>query len=157
MRIFILILAGVALMGCGNPGNFQPQTSITTLQKGEMSPHEKIHPQVSVIRNEAEWSDFWNLLYINLFPKPALPSVDFKKNYVVSVVDTPRPTGGYSITITGIQPAVSGITAKATQISPGRDCMLTQALTQPFHIVLTPVFSGGVTLELSHSVLNCEQ
>ena len=151
------IVAGLALLGCGNPGNAQQQATFATLQKGEVSPHDNIPVQVSVIRNEVEWAKFWNGLYTNNIPKPALPSVDFSKNCIVAVVDTPRPTGGFSITITDIRPKLSGVTVKTSQLSPGQSCMVTQAFTQPFHIVITPVFSGMATLDLSQSVFNCGQ
>lgn len=138
-------------------GNAQQQAPFKTLQKGAVSPHDNKPIQVSIIRNEVEWANFWNLLYTNYLPKPALPSVDFNESVLVSVVDTTRPSGGYSITITNIQPTSSGITVNASQVPPGQSCSSTAALTQPFHVVTTPIFSGVATLELSQSVFNCSQ
>lgn len=153
----LFMVGGLFLLGCGNSDNTQQQIPFNTLQKGEVSPHDNNPTQVSVIRNEAEWANFWNQLYTNYLPKPTLPSVDFSKSVVVLVVDTPRSSGGYSLTITNIQPTSSGVTVNASQVSPGQSCIVTAALTQPFHIVTTPIFSGVATLELSQSVFNCGQ
>lgn len=149
------MLAGaLALSGCSS-GHAQQRVSFSSIQKGEVPPHGNNAARVSVIRNEPEWSKFWDLLYANYLPKPARPSVNFSERVVVAVVDAPRSTGGYSITITDIEPNPSGITVSSSQVSPGPACMVTQALTQPFHIVTTPVFSGVATLELSQSVNSC--
>jgi len=163
MRITPLILSlfivgGLSLLECGNSGNAQQLVQFKTLQKGAiLSPHDNNPIQVSVIRNEMEWVDFWNLLYANYSPKPALPLVNFSESVILSVVDTPRPSGGHSITITDIQPTSSGVKVSASQVSPGQSCISITAVTQPFHFVTTPIFSGGATLELSQSVFNCGQ
>lgn len=154
----LIMAIGLFFSGCGNSSsNAQQQATFNTVQKGEVSPPDSNPLQLSVIRNQVEWENFWNLLYTNYSPKPALPSVDLSKSVIVSVVDTPRPTGGHSITINNIQLTPSGVTVKTTQVSPGQSCIVTQAFTQPFHIVSIPVFSGVATLELSQSVFNCGQ
>lgn len=146
---------GLTVLGCGSSENAQQQVLFNTLQKSEVSPHDNNPPQVNVFRNEVEWGDFWNLLYTNYSSTPALPSVNFSENAIISVVDGSRPTGGYSISITQIQPTSSGVTVHASQVSPGQGCIVTQSFTQPYHIVTTPIFSGVATLVLSQSVFNC--
>lgn len=156
LMLVLLVVWGLFLPGCGNSGNAQPQSStFTTLQKGEISPFGNNPAQVSVIRNEVDWTTFLNVLYTNYSVKPPLPSVNFSDYVVVAVVDSPRPTGGHSITIATIKPTSSGVTVHSSAVSPGQSCIVTQAFTQPFHIVTVPAFSGEATLELSQSVANC--
>lgn len=134
---------------------YAQQRPFSSVRKGQVAPNGNNTVQLAVIRNEADWASFWDLLYANHSPKPALPPIDFTGDVVVALVDRERPTGGYSVTITDIRAAASGITVSASQVSPGPACVVTQAFTQPFHIVTTPVFSGAATLGLSHSINNC--
>jgi hypothetical protein len=133
------------------------EVSFSSLVKGQVPPSGSTSAQITVIRNGADWATFWDQLHANLSPKPALPPVNFAESAIVALVDTARTTGGYSVTITGIKHNASGVTVSASQVSPGPTCVVTQAFTQPFHIVTTPLFSGAVTLELSQSVTNCGQ
>jgi len=133
------------------------EVGFSSLVKGQVPPSGSTSAQITVIRNGADWATFWDQLYANLSPKPALPPVNFAESAIVALVDTARTTGGYSVTITDIKPNASGVTVSASQVSPGPTCVVTQAFTQPFHIVTTPLFSGAVTLELSQSVTNCGQ
>lgn len=155
--VFLSVMLGLLLAGCGDSGNAQQLAPFSTIQKGEVSPHDDKPAQLSVIRNNTDWVNFWNLLYTNYSPKPVLPPVNFTENYIIAVVDAPRSSGGYSITITSIQPTSAGITVSANQVSPGRGCIVTLALTQPFHFVAVPIFQGEATLALSQSVYNCDQ
>lgn len=133
------------------------QVSFGSLVKGQVPPSDNTMAQITVIRNEADWASFWDQLYASHSPKPALPPVNFAESVVVALVDTVRPTGGYSVTVTDIQSTSSGISVVASQVSPGPACVVTQALTKPFHIVTTPAFSGTASLQLSQSVNDCGQ
>lgn len=158
LMLGLFILGGLSFSGCGNSGdsgNAQQQGTFTTLQKGAVSPFGSSPVQISVIRNELNWATFWSTLYSNYSEKPPLPSVNFSDTAVIALVDTPRPTGGHSITINTIQPASSGVTVHSSVVSPGPNCVVTLALTQPFHLVTVPTFSGEATLEVSQSVENC--
>ena len=157
MRILIsllFLLGGLLLAGSGYSDNAQQLLTFKTLQKGVVSPYDNHQPdpaQISVIRNHTDWANFWNMLYINSSSTPDLPSVDFGENFVVAVVDAPRPTGGYSITITSIQflqPKSAGVRVNCSRISPGQGCIVSQSSTQPFHIVTVPIFPGEATLAL---------
>ncbi len=114
-----------------------------------------IKPQIHVIRNGAEWEKFLGILQTHQTEKPAIPVVDFATNVIVAAVDITRPSGGYSFTITKIEPSPTGVTVQVSQVSPGRNCMNAAVMSQPYHFVTTPVFSGEATLVLVPSVRNC--
>jgi hypothetical protein len=155
---------GVFALGCGNSNNdqqqmannVQQQVPFNTVQKGGVSPYANNPPQIIIIRNEGEWASFWNLLYTNYSPKPALPSISFLDAVVISAVDSAHSSGGYSITIGRIDITSSGATVYVSQESLGQGCgAVTASITQPYHIVTAPAFSGAATVELSQSVTNC--
>jgi hypothetical protein len=148
---------GLTIPGCGSSGEIQQHEPITTVVKGNDCAFDNNSPQVSVIRNEVEWGEFWNLLHASQSSKPVLPSVDFSENVILSVVDISRPNSGYSIAITRIEPTSSGVTVHVSQTSPGRYCVTADVMTRPYHIVTTPKFSGEATLLLSQAVHECSQ
>lgn len=153
---------GLSAPSCGSSDNVIPkvervqqQASFNTLQTGSYGSLGNNSPRLNVFRNEVDWANFWNLLYANQTPKPAPPSVDFSKNVIIAVVDADRPSAGYSITITQIQLTPTGVTVHASQMSPGQTCMSAAVMTEPYHIVTTPLFSGVATLELAQTVFDC--
>ncbi|QXE84911.1 protease complex subunit PrcB family protein [Geomonas nitrogeniifigens] len=164
VAVLLLVLV-LSLTGCGTSGDTAQQSTsqqstsqqpkFSTVQKGEVTPAIDNAAQVIIAGNDADWATFWNLLHTKYASIPGLPVVDFNENSIVAVVDAPRPTGGYSIAIDSVQPTSSGIIVKATQTSPGRGCIVTLSLTQPFHIITVPAFSGAATLELSQVVTTC--
>lgn len=153
----LCMMWGLTILGCGSSGEIQQLETIATVEKGNHCSFDNNSPQLSVIRNEEEWGDFWNLLYANQSPKPDLPVVDFSEKVILSVVDISRPNSGYSIAITRIEPTSSGVTVHVSQSSPGRYCVTADQMTRPYHIVTTPKFSGEATLLLSQVVHECSQ
>lgn len=69
---------------------------------------------------------------------PALPSVDFSKEYVIGVFAGEKPSGGYSITVSSITDAGDTRTVAVTISKPGEGCVTTQALTSPYQIIIVP-------------------
>jgi hypothetical protein len=148
------IVGCLLVASCSNSDNGQQQVSFQTVEKASVSPSQ-ITSGIYILRTVTEWSDFWSLLKTSNFPQPPLPSVNFSENVVIAVVDSSRPTGGYSITITRLQTSAAGVVVQAVHQSPGPGCLVTQSFEQPYHIVTTPVFSGEATLNLTETVLTC--
>jgi hypothetical protein len=141
-------------VGCASAGSSHRQVRFQTVEQASVSASE-IAGGIHVLRSETEWSNFWSILKASYLPQPPLPSLNFSENVVVALVDSPRTTGGYSITITHVLASGTGVTVRAVHQSPGPDCLVTQALEQPYHIVTTPVFSGEAIMNLTETVLDC--
>jgi hypothetical protein len=147
------IISCLLVAGCANSENGQ-QVAFQTVEKASVSP-SPLTGGIYVLRTVTEWSDFWSILKTSYIPQPPLPLVDFSEQVVIAVVDSSRTTGGHSITITHLQTSADGVAVQAVHQSPGLNCVVTQALDQPYHIVATPVFSGKATLQLTETVNNC--
>ncbi|MEZ5429263.1 MAG: protease complex subunit PrcB family protein [Pyrinomonadaceae bacterium] len=65
---------------------------------------------------------------------PSASALDFKKTAVIAAFAGEKPTGGYSVEITGS----AGKYAAGVK-SPPPDAMVTEALTMPFRVVAVPV------------------
>ncbi len=150
-----LCLAGCfSAVSCANSDTELRQAPFQTVEKASVSSSD-ITSGIHVLRSETEWSNFWSVLKAFSFPQPPVPLVNFTENAVIAVVDSARPTGGFSITITHVQTSAGGVVVQAVHQSPGPDCLVTQAFEQPYHIVTTPFFSGEATLNVTETVQNC--
>ncbi|MGH7636966.1 MAG: protease complex subunit PrcB family protein [Gemmatimonadaceae bacterium] len=84
-----------------------------------------------VIRDAHAWSAFWNQAYRSHIPLPSVPEIDFGRNIVIVAGMGSRNTGGYGITFHSVHEADDVLYVVVRESSPGRSCIVTQALTQP--------------------------
>jgi hypothetical protein len=108
--------------------------TIATIATGSYA-NNSVAGQHLVIRDQTAFEEFWNKLYANREPMPALPDIDFDKKMILGAVSETKPTGGYSVRLTkaGIRHGQLGV--KVEKGIPGSDCVTTQALSTPYHLV----------------------
>ena len=88
-----------------------------------------------VIRNQDEWNAFWKRhSSIDTNPTPA-PIIDFNREMLVGIFLGEKSTGGYEIEIVRAEKRDSSLYFYYQGKSPPPGAMVTQALTQPFHLV----------------------
>lgn len=112
-------------------------------------------PLLEKIQTQAQWQDFWERHQQSVSPPPEPPAFDFGDRVLLALVDGSHPTGGYSIEITDIVPSETGVTVHALRTVPDRGCIVTQAFTQPFHIVATETFTAHAELQVTEVVIEC--
>jgi hypothetical protein len=114
-------------------------------------------PARLVVRDAVTWRAVWNQIYLRQSPLPPLPAVDFSRDMIVVVALGSRSTGGYSILVGGASEAANnGVAVTVDSSSPGSNCVVTEAFTQPVDIARVPLRDGTVRfVERSH-VSNCE-
>jgi hypothetical protein len=81
-----------------------------------------------------------------------MPTVDFKKGYVIAVFAGERPTGGYAISVEKVTDIGKERHVTVLLEKPGAGCITTQALTSPYQIIRVP-FSAA---QLSHTEVERE-
>jgi hypothetical protein len=89
----------------------------------------------AIARNQPEWSALWKRhasIEPNLAPPPA---IDFSKEIVVAVFLGEKPTGGHDVEIVGAERSDGTLLISFVEKSPRPGGVVTQAFTQPFHIV----------------------
>ena len=135
-RTSMLFLQSVALLlALANPLAF------STIYRGTQSRIEE--PREVAIRTADEWSTLWTAHA----PGAPVPIVNFRREMVVGVLLGTRPTGGYSVEIATIEPKGSETVVTYRVEEPGRDAMVTQALTSPVHLVRLSTRKGQVRFE----------
>lgn len=107
--------------------------SIATVEKGY---HSGIRgPLQTVIRNQDEWNALWKR-HSSTDTNPARPPIiDFDREMVVGIFLGEKSAGGYEVEIVRAERSDSSLYFYYREESPPPGAMVTQALTQPFHLV----------------------
>ena len=101
----------------------------TTIQRGELSGIEE--RREAVVRTAAEWSALWKQHQ----PGQKPPAVDFKGFMAVGLFLGSRPSGGFSVEVTGVEREGADLVVTYRESKPDPKMMVTQMLTSPFHVV----------------------
>lgn len=121
--------------------------SFATLQRGAYS--GVTERKAVIISDDASWRANWQQLTARQHPAPDAPAMDFSQHSVLAVYMGEKPTGGYTIEITGVEVAGGKLRVTVKQTSPGPGSMVTQALTQPYHMIQIPKVPAGTTVEVN--------
>lgn len=108
-------------------------------------------PSVQVFSQQGDFQRFWLLLHAGREPMPPLPEVDFSRQLVVGYFAGIKPSGGYSVRISRIEAEEGVFAAYVDLAEPGANCFVTEALTQPYQLVLVE-WNGGAPAQMLHAV-----
>lgn len=73
------------------------------------------------------------------------PVVDFKKDSVIAVFAGEKPTTGHAIEVAKVEDAIAR-TVSITLTNPGGSCVVGQAITAPYQVIVVPL----TTLSFAH-------
>lgn len=91
----------------------------------------------AVIYDDKSFSTLWNEVASGIIPPPPIPEVDFENEMVIAVSPGPLPTGGYDVEIVEIFDLGDKLEVIVVFEEPNPDDFVTEAITQPHHIVST--------------------
>ncbi|TVR88010.1 MAG: protease complex subunit PrcB family protein [Spirochaetaceae bacterium] len=91
-----------------------------------------------LIESEAAFERLWRELHSGRSPVPQKPSINFETHQIAAVFAGEKPSGGFSVEVTTIQTEEDYLTIYFQEQSPSPGDIVTQALTQPYHIVQFP-------------------
>lgn len=151
----VLFLVSLLTIGCGGTVGVGIQANFTTVAQNAPPPFNVGRVTVSILRNGEELGALWQQIHAGQNAPPPVPQVDFSEDMVIALVDSVRPTGGYSIDITAVQPTDQGVFVTGVQTSPGPNCVVSQALTQPYHLVTVSWTPGNPSLTLISAIRDC--
>ncbi len=138
---FITITALVLLCSCvqlqiSSLAQAQVSVPVTTIRKGLYSGIRE--PLQIVIRSQEQWAAFWARHSSTQVGPPSPPDIDFSAEMVAGVFLGEKSTGGYTAEITRAELDGSDLRFYYRERSPTPGAMVTQALTQPYHLVKLP-------------------
>ena len=114
-----------------NPKAVAPVT-FQTIAKGYRSGVRA--PLQAVVRTQNEWDTLWRKHSSVDATVAPLPVIDFDNQMVVGLFLGDKPTGGYDVEVLGAERTDDALMIYYREKNPPAGSMLTQALTQPFHI-----------------------
>lgn len=161
----------VALLGAGCAG----PTEIATLRSETGTPEENALPVVRLraepysfayysgltdsvrltIRDVGEWQQVWTALGRGSSPESPLPEIDFTREMVTVAALGTRYSGGFSIYVDSAYLRSDHVEVVIRKVSPGRQCGVTGALTQPVDIARLPASTLPVRFRERSTVHDC--
>jgi len=111
--------------------------SFSTIDRGFRSGIKE--RKLVTVKSEKEWGELWRLHKGAFLPEQPVLRVDFKQEMIVAVFSGEKKSGGYGIEITKIEEKQEEgeLIVLFLETQPPPKAMVTQALTQPYHIVKT--------------------
>jgi hypothetical protein len=125
-----------------------------TIDKGYYSGHKS--PAYYVINDAEEWADVWDQHTQTFSPQPPSPEVDFSRTTIIAVFMGEYNTGGYEIEIKEMVDTGPTVVVKVEKTYPGKGCIVTMALSQPYHIVEVDKIDKQVVFETSERTIECD-
>lgn len=138
----LLVVMIPALVGACSSDSYRAGTPVPMQRVSDAQPLSYYSglamPQRLVVRDPGTWASVWGQVWKLQSPVPALPAVDFSREMVVVAALGQRPTGGYSILLDSATMTMQGLTVSVRLVSPGMNCSVTTALTQPVDVSRLP-------------------
>lgn len=158
------LLTGATLMAlCGQPNSALAMpddtrasiTDSTLIAEGTRSAIEA--PRQTIIKDKAAFAALWAEHSAHENPAPTMPRVNFAADTLVAVFAGNQPTGGHAIALAGLDKTHGGWELRLSLISPGPDCMTTQAMTQPWMMIRIPGHDQPVNIHITPIERPCGQ
>ena len=140
-----LIAIATALVACPAASAIGPIPTVPfrTVANGDGSSGTSAKRQSVTIRGERRWSNLWDVLGEG----GRLPEVDFSKHMLIAVTQGRQRSGGHQIRVERIERTGTGWLVKLVERAPGRGCVVTGVITNPYHVVRVPRSARRVTFE----------
>jgi len=108
-----------------------------------------------VIRDSDTWKQVWSEIFSQQTPLPELPDIDFDNEMVVLAAIGTRPTGGYGVQVQDAFVGDDGtLFAGVVSSMPGKNCALSQIVTQPVDAAVADKAANVQFMERS-TTANC--
>lgn len=109
------------------------EISFTSIRNDSYSALDKA--ENLLIDNASDWAEFWSRANSNTMPPPESPKVDFSQHIVLVSCMGTRNSGGHMTKIIDTKTDGETVYASIVNYTPGKSCLSTMALTNPYHII----------------------
>lgn len=101
-----------------------------------------------VILDQASFDEFWQIHAAPSFPREKAPVVDFDREMIIAAFLGQQRTGGYQIRVSAIHKHPQHLSVDLHVSRPPQGVLVTQMLTQPYHVVATQRVEQPVSFQL---------
>jgi len=146
-KTLFYILAAIVITSCKTPQ--MTQYKITTIKKGSLygAGQEQIPAQNVVITTEEAWKNLLDKINTTNTVISPETTIDFTTQTVLASFMAIKKSGGYSVEITDIETQKDSLVIQTKTTSPATNSMVTQVITQPYHIVTMPISEKPITFK----------
>jgi len=109
-----------------------------------------------IIKNKEDFLKLWKNLSANFIPPPEPPEINFEKFMLIAVFMGNKSTGGFNIQIERIIEKNEEISVYVKEESPGKNCIVTMAFTQPYHIVKLEKKNKKIKFYYKNTIKECD-
>jgi hypothetical protein len=108
-----------------------------------------------IIQDSTTWATVWTEAWSPHSTTPALPEVDFSLEMVVLAAMGEQSTGGYAIDVQDVTQTQDVLNVTVVERTPGLNCAVTLAFTQPFAARRVSRFDGPVHFVEQEIISDC--
>ena len=95
-----------------------------------------------VVTSPAGWATEWARIWAHQAPVPALPSVDFSREFVAIAASGVHGSGGYRIQVPSAAIADGVLRISVVEVVPATTCAVATVTTSPVSAVRIPLLAG---------------
>jgi hypothetical protein len=107
----------------------------TILEKGSQSSIKSENQKL--ILSQEQFTEIWKENFAMFIPVPAIPDIDFSQKMVIAAWMGEKNKGGFEIDLRSIHVENELMVITLKYIQPGKNCISTMAMEQPFLFVIT--------------------
>lgn len=150
----VLFTAVITMVSCSGMDSTEKKVNAEMILSGTFCSIDTKREEV--INNKDEYDKLMKDVYMNLDQMPKVPVVNFEKNTLVAVFIGARNTGGYMVNIDSIMEGSKNLTVMVTESKPGKNCVVTEAITKPFVIMKIPKTDKKAVFKYNEIVNDCQ-
>lgn len=155
-NIILLIVFTISsfFTGCSTQGNDEKKLPMEIILDGTYCSIEA--KREVLLNSNDDYQKLMTEVYSNLDQMPRIPVVDFNKNSVIAVFIGNRSNGGYMVTIDSVIEGSKNLNVNITETTPGKNCVVTDAITRPFSLVKIPKTELKPVFKTKQIVKDCQ-
>jgi hypothetical protein len=159
MKRLLFSCAWLALAGCidrsapvANPDDSVVLERITPTAPQIAHYSSLAKPERLLVRDAQTFADVWARAF---GPDVPVPNVDFAQERVIVAALGQRASGGYGIEVKSAVVEGGELVVDVTSTSPGRDCVVSLAITHPVDMVKVRIRAGSARFREQSLVKDC--
>lgn len=114
--------------------------------------------RVQVVPTVEAWESLWAEMHAHQEPVPAVPAVNFDEKVLIAAFRGDCPSGGYGLSVKAIGINKKNLSVNLLYTSPGKNCMSTMMITQPYEVVaIDRVDTKMMEVNVSSEKTDCDE
>ncbi len=158
-KLILTLISAIFLLGCRGGGYISIgdddfPVKLAFLEYNGVNTYitnPKTQEEILIIKNKNDFEKIYK--FYNPFKET--PKIDFDKEEVIAVIDKTEKSGGYFLKIDSVYEYLDYIVINIIREVPGKSCMVTWNLTEPFVFVKIKRSPKSVKIKEKEEIYEC--